>query len=211
MTVGVDVRFQQTRRVAPLSRRRRDLRVRQHQRGGSLCPAARLLLPCAAGNHRGRPDPVLASQAGLRHVEGFARLRALTSADRDVSPTAATRTAYRSALILATTSGTAAAHRRRRCAGVPRRRGRASSTLVQQRTCSNRNLHAHGRVQTLHRRPGATHRRSKDSGADDRPLRSAVAAPKEWCNTPLWSPVCSCRSVTRGGHRVSLCEHSPRD
>lgn len=41
-----------------------------------------------------------------RDVEGFARLRALCSADPDVSPAATTRTAYRAALILAAKGGT---------------------------------------------------------------------------------------------------------
>lgn len=44
--------------------------------------------------------------AQCRDVDGFARLRALCSADPDVSPAAATRTAYRSALIVAAKGGT---------------------------------------------------------------------------------------------------------
>ncbi|ABH00467.1 integrase [Rhodococcus sp. ACS1] len=46
--------------------------------------------------------------AQCRDAEGFARLRALCSADPDVSPAAATRTAYRAALILAAKGGTLA-------------------------------------------------------------------------------------------------------
>lgn len=46
--------------------------------------------------------------ARCRDGDGFARLRALCSADSDISPAAATRTAYRAALILAAKGGTLA-------------------------------------------------------------------------------------------------------